>query len=134
MSVFSFPLRASNHVLIEVMEGSKTDKRQHPVRCVDAFSRSECREFAAEQKINGTFIDVLADHGYEITLWGKASPNALNTRTKCTSNCAQTQLRSCYKLSPRCGTRFALQSSQVHAGAGLDRFSHKILFPNYWGR
>jgi len=61
-------------------DNSNLDKR-----CVDAFSRSECREFAAEQKINGTFIDVLADHGYEITLWGK-----------------------------------------VHAGAGLDRFSHKI--------
>ena len=39
--------------------------------CLAAYSRRECLEFAAAQKINGTFFDVLADQGYNLTLWGK---------------------------------------------------------------
>ncbi|CAE7614832.1 ARSK [Symbiodinium natans] len=47
------------------------DDTQIDQRCLTAYSRRECLEFAASQNINGTFFDVLADQGYNLTLWGK---------------------------------------------------------------
>ena len=47
------------------------DDTQIDQRCLAAYSRRECLDFAAVQRINGTFFDVLADQGYNLTLWGK---------------------------------------------------------------
>lgn len=62
-----------NFLGIARVNGSRTNVDQ---RCVDAFSLEDCRTFAAKQNTTGTFIDVLRDHGYNITMWGKVHAGA----------------------------------------------------------
>merc|ERR1719326_564905 len=62
-----------NFVGIASVNGNVQDPEQH---CVQTFSKEECIEFAKSQDVNGTFIDALADAGYNVTLWGKMHAGA----------------------------------------------------------
>lgn len=44
--------------------------------CVKTYGKDQCASFAKNQTVNGTFIDVLADSGYGIHLFGKVHAGA----------------------------------------------------------
>jgi len=52
------------------------DAQQVDKHCVKTFSEELCLSFAKDQRVHGTFIDVLAESGYNVTLWGKVHAGA----------------------------------------------------------
>lgn len=39
--------------------------------CIQSFGEEACAHWAQTQQVNNTFVDVLADHGYNVTMYGK---------------------------------------------------------------
>lgn len=62
-----------NFVGIVTVNGQPDHLDRH---CIEAFNKEECAKLAKSQTVNGTFVDILADAGYNVSLWGKVHAGA----------------------------------------------------------